>query len=132
MQGLKAVLRASVGYGASTTLQEGLLAQLGVSDPKELITWIYDEKRQNRAVAELAGTVLSAASSGDKVAKTIVSRGVQHLYRYYRNITERLKMQEAPVSFAGGLLSGDTLLQRLLKDKIGEELFVSAKYAPIF
>jgi len=47
------------------------------------------------------------------------------------SVVKRLDFTNPPVMFAGGLLSSDTLLRRLLMQKIGLEKVPAPMYSPV-
>ena len=106
------------------------LANLKISDPDELITWLYAPERNNREIAKMASLVLSAASHGDSVSNKIIESGAENLYQLYMSVVKRLNFADPPVMFAGGLLSSETPLRRLLMQKIGLNKVPSPKYSP--
>ena len=79
----------------------------------------------------MATLVLKAASTGDSAAVRIIETGAEHLHQLYVSVVKRLDFTEPPVMFAGGLLSSDTLLRRLLMQKIGLNNAPSPKYSPV-
>ena len=79
----------------------------------------------------MATLVLKAASTGDLAAVRIIEGGEVHLHQLYLSVVKRLDFTEPPVMFAGGLLSSDTLLRRLLMQKIGLINAPSPKYSPV-
>ena len=57
--------------------------------------------------------------------------GAEHLFQLYMNLVDRLKFNDPPVMFAGGLLTSETLLQQLLMKKIGLKGTPCPKYTPV-
>ena len=130
LETLKAVARAADGREKKTKLFVETLANLKISDPDELITWLYAPEPNNRKIAKMASLVLSAASHGDSVANKIIESGAEHLYQLYMSVVKRLNFADPPVMFAGGLLISETPLRRLLMQKIGLNKVPSPKYSP--
>ncbi|RZO43984.1 MAG: hypothetical protein EVA82_01375, partial [Proteobacteria bacterium] len=104
---------------------------LKISAPEELINWIYNPDRNNREISQMAPLVLACAAAGDLEAHRIVEDGAEHLYQQYLSVVKRLDFANPPVMFAGGLLSSDTLLRRLLMQKIGLEKVPAPMYSPL-
>ena len=101
-----------------------------ISDPDEVITWLYAPERNNREIAQMSSLVFSAASHGDSVANRIIESGADHLYQLYMSVVKRLNFADPPVMFAGGLLISETPLRRLLMQNIGLNKVPSPKYSP--
>jgi N-acetylglucosamine kinase-like BadF-type ATPase len=131
LETLKAVARAADGREEKTELYQQTFDHLKIFHPDDLISWTYNPERTNRKIAQISELVLSAASSGDSVASKIVESGAEHLYQLYLNLVKRLDFANPPVMFAGGLLSSDTLLQKLLIQKIGLKNVPCPKYSPV-
>ena len=131
LETLKAVARAADGREEKTELYQQTFDHLKIFHPDDLISWTYNPERTNRKIAQISELVLSAAYSGDSVASKIVESGAEHLYQLYSNLVKRLDFANPPVMFAGGLLSSDTLLQKLLIQKIGLKNVPCPKYSPV-
>ena len=61
----------------------------------------------------------------------IVESGAEHLFQLYMNLVDRLNFIDPPVMFAGGLLTSETLLQKLLMKKMGLKGAPCPKYTPV-
>ena len=85
----------------------------------------------NRKIAQISELVIEVASSGDPVATKIVEGAAEHLFQLYQNLVERLNFVDPPVMFAGGLLTSETILQKMLMEKIGLNDIPSPKYSPV-
>ena len=131
LETLKAVARAADGREEKTELYQQTFDHLKIFHPDDLISWTYNPERTNRKIAQISELVLAVASSGDPVASKIVESGAEHLYQLYSNLVKRLDFANPPVMFAGGLLSSDTLLQKLLIQKIGLKNVPCPKYSPV-
>ncbi len=131
LQTLKEVTKMVDGFKEKTDLYQKIFYLLNISNPDDLISWTYKPERTNREIAKIAELVLEVASSGDLIAKEIVENGAEHLFQLYVNLVDRLNFIDPPVMFAGGLLTSETLLQKLLKKKIGLNYAPSPKYSPV-
>ena len=128
---LKSAARVADGLEEKTELFALTLNHLKISSPDDLITWIYNPERKNRNISEMAPIILKVAKTGDFVAQRIIEDGAEKLYQLYLNVIKRLKFNNPPVMFAGGILNSDTLLRRLLMKKIGMKLVPSPKFSPV-
>ena len=128
---LKSATRVADGCMEETSLYQQTLTHLKISALEELISWIYNPDRNNREISQMAPLVLACAAAGDLEAYRIVEDGAEHLYQLYLNVVKRLDFANPPVMFAGGLLSSDTLLRRLLMQKIGIEKVPVPKFSPV-
>ncbi len=128
---LKSASRVADGCMEETSLYQQTFTHLKISAPEELINWIYNPDRNNREISQMAPLVLACAAAGDLEAYRIVEDGAEHLYQQYLSVVKRLDFANPPVMFAGGLLSSDTLLRRLLMQKIGLEKVPAPMYSPL-
>ncbi len=79
----------------------------------------------------MAPLVLDCAESCDIEALRIIEDGAEELFQHYFNVVKSLNFTCPPVMFAGGLLSSENLLRRLLMQKIGIEKVPISKYSPL-
>lgn len=128
---LKSATRVADGCMEETSLYQQTFTHLTIFAPEELISWIYNPDRNNREISQMAPLVLACAAAGDLEAYRIVEDGAEHLYQLYLSVVKRLDFANPPVMFAGGLLSSDTLLRRLLMQKIGLEKVPAPMYSPV-
>ena len=128
---LKSATRVADGREKKTELYRKTFQHLKFSVADDLINWIYNPERHNREISQMAPLVLACADAGDLAAKRIIEDGAEQLYQLYLNVVEKLDFSDPPVMFAGGLLSSDTLLRRLLMQKIGLNNVPSPKYSPV-
>jgi N-acetylglucosamine kinase-like BadF-type ATPase len=128
---LKSATRVADGCMVATSLYQQTFAHLKITTPDELISWTYNTERNNLDISEMAPLVLACAAAGDLEAHRIVEDGAEQLYQLYLSVVKLLDFTGTPVMFAGGLLSSDTLLRRLLMQKIGLKKVPSPKYSPV-
>ncbi len=128
---LKSATRVADGREEKTELYQQTFEHLKISVPDDLISWLYDSERKNREISQLAPLVFECATKGDLEAQRIVDDGAEQLYQLYLSVVKRLDFTNPPVMFAGGLLSSDTLLRRLLMQKIGLKKVSVPKYSPV-
>jgi N-acetylmuramic acid 6-phosphate etherase len=105
---LRAVLRAADGRAPATLLTERLLAACGLTQPEELVEYVYH--RADRAtLAALAPVVLECASR-DAVADRLVQEGAAELAAVAATAAARVALPAAvPLALAGGLFLGSRL-----------------------
>ena len=131
LQTLKAVANMADGFEEKTGLYQKIFHHLNISHPDDLISWTYNPVTTNRKIAQISELVIEVAASGDPVATKIVESAAEHLFQLYQNLVERLNFIDPPVMFAGGLLTSETILQKLLIKKIGLNYVPIPKYSPV-
>jgi glucosamine kinase len=113
---LRASVRAHDGRAPETALLPGLLAQLALASPDDLIHWTTGATK--KAVAALAPLVLDAAAAGDDVARAAVAEAARELADHVRSMYRHLRPWPAPatIALAGGLIApGGPLRPALLE-----------------
>ena len=131
IQTLKAAANVVDGFEEKTELYQKIFHHLNISHPDDLISWTYNPVTTNRKIAQISELVIEVAASGDPVATKIVESAAEHLFQLYQNLVERLNFIDPPVMFAGGLLTSETILQKLLMKKIGLNDVPIPKYSPV-
>lgn len=104
LSALKAVSQASERRAAKTTLTEIVLHELNLEKPRDLIRWLYAEPR-NAEIAQLAPLVIEQADVGDAAANQLVTEAIKHLAEHVTALSDILNFPDAPIAFAGGLLT---------------------------
>lgn len=127
---LKAVAQTSENRAEPTTLTALILEKLACSRPRDLIQWTYGQPRAAE-IAQLAPLVLAQSELGDAVAMQIVDEAVQHLAGLGRATLRNLNFPDAPIAFAGGLLSHENRLSRGLYTALGLPNLPISHYSPI-
>lgn len=119
-------------------LTRNCLARLGLSEPRELVGWLYrSEEAPAARIAGLAELVLLAADcscSADTCgewARTCVASAADHLARQVNLMRARLNWTEAPVAFAGGLLDNKNLLSEQVAHKLKLPARPVAGHSPV-
>lgn len=116
----------------SDPLSSHCLRSLGLKQPRELIAWLYraDEAPAAR-IAGLARIVIDLAKQGNDTATDILDQAARLLVAQIEILRERLDFADAPVAFAGGLLSNDNYLSNLVSRQLGLVRRPVAKYPPV-
>lgn len=126
---LRAAARAADGRGRETALLPAVLKALNLSQPLDLITWMYSSGSRTRDAAALARLVLACAET-DAVAGNIVAEGARELALAVRAVSVRLQLTQCPIAFAGSLLSEMNPLSRRLCGHLGLEGIPAPRYSP--
>ena len=102
---IRDVLRAADGRGPSTRLDRALSEHFEIDRPEQILYAIYDREFPRTRVAKFAARVEEAATTGDAVAKAILSDAAIELVRAASSVRDRLRLEEAPYDV---VLSGGT------------------------
>jgi N-acetylglucosamine kinase-like BadF-type ATPase len=103
--GLRAVgaaIRGDDGRGPATALREHVLARLGVTNLREIVTRLHDGTLVRHEMARLAQDVMTCATAGDAAALELLTRGAGELATMVRAVAQRLFPAEAPEVILAG------------------------------
>ncbi len=123
----------------SDALSWQCLQSLGLTEPRELIAWLYRAQEAPAArVASLAKQVLDAAASGGKnatdgnnAASKILDAAANSFVRQLAIMQRRLDYPDAPIAFAGGLLDKGNYLSEAVAAQLGLAERPRAKHLPV-
>lgn len=127
---LKAIAQASERRAAKTSLAEIVLHELNLEKPRDLIRWLYAQAR-NSEIAQLAPLVIQQADAGDAVASRLVAEAVQHLVGHVTALRDMLNFPDAPIAFAGGLLTHPNALSSGLCRHLQLPAIPVPRYPPV-
>ena len=120
--------------GASSeddALTRACMDGLGLTDPRELIAWLYRSKEAPATrIAGLAELVLNAAADC-RWATVCVESAAEQLTRQVDLMRSRLDYESAPIAFAGGLLDNDNALSRRVTQRLGLPRRPMARHSPV-
>ncbi len=130
LSAIKAISQASERRAEKTSLTDIVLRELNLANPRDLIRWLYAEPR-NAEIARFAPLVLEQAEAGDAVASRLVAEAVQHLAGHITAIREILNFPDAPIAFAGGLLTRPNALSSGLSRQLHLPTTPMPKHPPV-
>lgn len=121
--GIKHALRCLDGRAPKDALAARLEEFLGGCDAAAVLAGIYGSPRPVREVARAAVIVLDAAGAGERSAVKIVQAAALDLAALAGSVITkaRLEHSHAPIAFAGGLLTRNTMLTYLLETRLLNE-----------
>ena len=121
--------------GASSkddALTRACMDVLGLTEPRELIAWLYRSKEPPATrIASLAELVLNAVTDGSKWAAICVESAAEQLARQVNLMRSRLNYENAPIAFAGGLLDNDNALSQRVTQRLGLPQRPIARHSPV-
>ncbi len=118
LAGLQAVCRSHDRGEVLTAFQNALLQELGLSNPTELIGFMYKSPLPRAQVAALSEIVLTHTEQ-DPVAANIVDDSIEAMVNLVSNTKQRLGLNHLTYSLAlsGGILSNHSfIVARLLSE----------------
>lgn len=132
-EALSHILREMDGRASASALTPRILDAIGLSQPLEIIPWLYhSEKPRTADVAALAPIVIATSEQGDRVAQGYVARAASELAQMVRYLQLRLSLEDAPVAFIGGLLENDNRLVQVLMRRLHLKERPVARHTPAY
>ncbi|MES2765332.1 MAG: BadF/BadG/BcrA/BcrD ATPase family protein [Bacteroidota bacterium] len=124
-EGLTAVVRSLDGRGAKTEFADVLAANypmVDLANPRTIVS-AYGERVFE--YHNLTPLVMECAEKGDEVCLDIVRRAAFHLNELVEALSARFKTQPLKIALMGGMLESDTLLSKLLREKVDKNSALS-------
>jgi N-acetylglucosamine kinase-like BadF-type ATPase len=119
-EALLAVLRQYDGRGEPTILTDLFAERHTLTTVEQIIAAVYSDGFD---IASLAPDVVEAARQGDRIAEKILQRGAAEIEEHIRVMSSKLmSAQKIHTALLGGLLSGDNLYAKMIRDKISGSL----------
>lgn len=119
---LAAVVRAQDGRGPKTAMTDAVLAQLGASDVRGVITWLYGSGTGKKEVAALAPILLDALAQGDPAAEEIAARAAQELSALAIAAWKNLGLEEGELALTGSVLTHYAAIRERVRAICGEAI----------
>ena len=115
-----------------TALGRACLDELGLSQARELVAWVYQSETARAVrIASLAPLVLDHAENGENMAIDILRQAAKHLVGQVETTQRRLNYMEAPIAFAGGLLDKENWLSGEVAQRLALAERPLAKHPPV-
>lgn len=131
LEGLRAALRAADGRAAETALLPTLLGVLKLSQPLDVIPWLYQSVNNRAAeVAALAPLVLQLAET-DATAGVIIEEAAAELVAAVSAVRRRLNTAKLPLAFTGSVLREPNALSKRVCAGLGLDAIPASKYTPV-
>jgi len=124
-ESLTAVVRALDGRGAKTDFSDVLAANypaVDLANPRTIVS-AYGERIFE--YHNLTPLVMECAGNGDEVCLDIIRRAAFHLSELVEALAKRFKNGPVKVALMGGMLENDTLLSKMLHEKIDKNATLS-------
>lgn len=117
-EGLTAIVRSLDFRGKTTMLTEVFAEkypQIDLGQPRTIVKAYSDKVFEYHMLSPL---VMNCAEKGDEVCLEIINRAADHLIELLEAISKHFKTKTIPVMLLGGVIESDTLLSKILFEKI--------------
>jgi len=115
---LRAAVRSADGRGPRSTLEEPVLAHLGLTGFDELLGRLHVEGATRAEIAALAPSVIAAAREGDEAAAGLLAAAARELAGCVRAVAARLELEQVEVALVGGLFAAGAILRDPLEHAV--------------
>ena len=131
LQLLRGIIRAHDEGASMTPLYAKCRSELGLTEARQLVGWLYRSDEATTRVAELARVALDMAQSGDRDALRLLRQSGSHLARQVELMRRRLDAPAAPIAFAGGLLDNENPLSLDVVRRLDLPARPVARHSPV-
>lgn len=132
LQALKLLIHYTDTGKALSPFVEKVAAYLKENGDTHLVEWVYvQQENPIPVIAKMASVVLNAAERGDNEALAIIEKGTNAISEMESILLNRLKLENPPLVFAGGLLTSENVYSKRLLEKLNLKALPQAKYEPV-
>jgi len=117
-EGLTAAVRGIDGRDIHTAFTDALAELFTTIDLKNPRTIVKAYAERNFEYQMLTPTVMKCAEDGDKKCLDIIDRAAFHLTELLEALLKQFSIQQVPVALMGGIIEADTLLARMLIERV--------------
>ncbi len=117
-EGLTAIVRSIDGRGNPTILADKLTELVPAIDLDQPRSIVKAYAEGGFVYQMLTPAVMECAEAGDQVCKEIIERSAYHLMELLGAIGKEYKAKKMPVALMGGIIDAESLLARLLFERI--------------
>lgn len=110
---LSAAVRAVDGRSSDRTLLNAVYAQLGGSNPSDIVSFVYSPSTDKSAIAQFAYLALEQPAAAD-----ILERGAEELAALVAAVQKRLSLEGCPIALLGGLLNFENPYRRVVAEAL--------------
>ncbi len=110
------------GRGPATSLTTRLIEHLSLTEPHQLIAWVYRPDTSKGDIAGLSQIVVEEADRGDAAAVEIISASARQLAQTASAAAHRLRFERRlPLALTGGLLVNVDRFREVVIEALGRE-----------
>jgi glucosamine kinase len=117
-EGLTAIVRSIDGRGNSTIITQqfaDMFPNIDLDNPRTIVKAYAERSFEYHMLTPI---VMKAAEDGDPVCLEIIQRAAYHLMELLEAILKNYKVKTIPVSLMGGIIENNTLLAKMLYERI--------------
>lgn len=125
---LRLATQTADGRSDAPSILRAVLDHWSLSEPSQLIGYVYRPEVTRAHIARLASDVLTLAHAGDAHARKLLEHTARDLALHVQAVMRRLDLQHAPIAFGGGLIGASAWLQAAIVEQaerpLGPRMFV--------
>ncbi|WEK54993.1 MAG: BadF/BadG/BcrA/BcrD ATPase family protein [Candidatus Cohnella colombiensis] len=117
---LSILVQAEDGRVTDTIIPALVYEQLGLSNVKEIIGFVYHKNTTKKDIAQLAPIMTIACENGDAKALELAEQCAIHLFKLVAPVIEQLELQDSPIAIAGSVLQKSRFVKEALERKLAQ------------
>ncbi len=121
LRALRLATQTADGRAAAPALLSAILEEWRLSEPRALVSHVYDGGLGRAEIATLTRPVLALAEAGDADALALLDQAATDLALMAQTAARRLSLIDPPLSLAGGLLTSSIYLRERLQHHLGAD-----------
>ncbi|SEH40881.1 BadF-type ATPase [Halobacillus karajensis] len=132
VKALSKVAMEADGRGRSTLLTPLILRKLQLSEPAQLVRYIYGQPHEKQEMAKLAACVIEASEQNDEVAVHLLKEGADQLIAHVESLAGRGFARDTMVAVAGSIFKHSSVLKHHFIEQLEQRGLgqFSEAYAP--
>jgi len=119
VQALRLATQTADGRADAQAMLHTLLHHWQLSDPAELVHYVYDPARTRADIAALAEPITALAEQGDRFARELVDQAAYELGRMVAAVVRRLGLETPPLATGGGRFGAGSNLGQAIAAQAG-------------
>lgn len=117
---LSVLVQAEDGRVQDTIIPAMVYEQLGLSNVKDIVGFVYNKNTTKKDIAQLAPIMTTACEKGDALALALAEQCAASLYKLIVPVIERLKLYESPIAIAGSVLQKSCFVKEALERQLAQ------------
>lgn len=117
---LSILVQAEDGRIKDTIIPAMVYEQLGLSNVKDIVGFVYNKNTTKKDIAQLAPIMTIACEKGDAQALALAEQCAASLYELIVPVIERLKLYDSPIAIAGSVLQKSRFVKEALERKLAQ------------
>lgn len=119
---LRLATQTADGRTDAPSILDAVLTHWNVSEPGDLIGYVYRAEVTRAHIARVAQVVIDLAHEDDPHAHALLAQTAHDLAQHVRAVMDRLDLKCAPIAFGGGVIGASHWLQTTVVERADRQL----------